>query len=609
MLRNILRNQYSCRDLLRFDLDMLPVFVVLFIIIKLSSVPFNIGTDPSRDSEIIKINSRTSSDIGNSSFNELQLINNTNQKSKEHEPVSVTVRPISSSSKNYNVEEDSITGILNQYNERIVPRHVSRFNFAWRRPIRMKLPTLEESRNRILYSPIRSISGAGLGHVMATMNADISTAARFNLTYSHRIAKYGLLARPYREFFNGPEINRPYHHVGAVEQLFGWGVGEIPRDHIQNSICPFSLIRPSDFECMICNSSDLLKRKSEIRRDKNTNNSTPGYLNPYADEVVEIPPRLSYFYPNRPGSAQKEELTHFVNSNQKPNTVFTMPSQYCDKSPAYTITTLRQRSYFFHKYWDLHGNRSSFQSKNVYENESYVEFKERITIGKTIPSFGSRPTLSRLKEDRLNIAIHARRGDFFIVKRPMISVKAISSIVRQIVVEVVNMEPGIFSQIPISVSIYSEGPKLNSSSTLPGHDVSKMRQEFLDSDGMLFNESDIYNILINENMDHYGSIFRQGLAVNLRVAENTILSIHEMVAADIFIGSESGLSTHIVGSLSRAAFLLMPTANVDDFGRVMTFNPNTGEIPDIDISIMRVLWKRFSRANQGSLYRFMRGNL
>ena len=48
------------------------------------------------------------------------------------------------------------------------------------------------------------------------------------------------------------------------------------------------------------------------------------------------------------------------------------------------------------------------------------------------------------------------------------------------------------------------------------------------------------------------------IKVELRVAADTLQSLHEMIAADVFIGSNSGLSTHVVGSISRGAMQLLP---------------------------------------------------
>lgn len=491
--------------------------------------------------------------------------------------------------------------ITDNYAIRSVPTGISRFNFPWRIPAKLILPTLKQSKGRVLYSPLREVYGAGLGHAMATINADVSTAMRFNLTYTHRIAKYDILSQPFNIARNVSSMNRPFQSASAVEQLFGWGAGELPRDHLQKFICPANMLEKHSGGCMICTDSQLRERQIELDKGESVAAKSEHQLvsDLYVEQIVEIPSNLSYFYPAFTPVEKKREATDFIKQYNQPNTVFMMPGSYCNQSPAYSITTVKQRSFFFHKYWDAHGNHRQLANPK-FENETFVDFKSRILKNNYIPHLGRRVALGRLHENHINIAVHARRGDFFFVDRPMISMRTISNVIRQIMAGIIVHEDK-FSTLPVSINIYSEGPHKDSKENLRGdHDVSKMGHEFLDVDGKVLSESDVRNFLVNST-DEAKRLFKNGLKVNLRIAENTILSIHEMIASDIFIGSESGLSTHIVGSISRAAFLLLPSRNAEDKGRIFHFHQRTGKIGNSDILQLMNLWKKFIASHEDSL--------
>lgn len=508
---------------------------------------------------------------------------------------------------------------------RTVPPAVNRFDYPWRLPARLRLPTLQQSNYRVLYSPLRSVSGEGLGHAMATVNADLSTAIRLRLTYTHRIASFASLTRQpsgvnESDFYEGADDISKYQHGGAIEELFGWGVGEIPRERIQHSICPDNKMATSPYDCLVCTQHDLAKRKQQL---KSIQTHLP-HRHPFAqaplnfNQIVEIPTNLSYFYPYPPTQQAQHNVKTFLQSHSKPYTVFYMPKAYCDRSPAYSVFGAPQRSFFFHKYWDAHGYKKDKytvqpNSKRATQNQRYKNFNDyrlHSSEGGLILPLLSRAPLAKLKQHQIQIAIHARRGDFFQAGRPMVSTLSFARMVRILVSQVIRYRrDDIFSRMPISVAFYSEGQSRKGHIAVRGHDTSTMNDEYIDADRTVQNETTVEKMLRNNSIDNLGNVFgTTGLSVSLRVSQNTVLSVHEMVAADIFIGSQSGLSTHVVGSMCRAAVVLLPCCNRNRMSNFIPFN----NVKDTDgshlinveyIKAMRVLWNAFSKANSASATR------
>lgn len=472
---------------------------------------------------------------------------------------------------------------------RRVPKSMRRFDYPWRLPKRVRMPTLRESNYRILYTPLRDNSGEGLGHAMATINADFTTALRLNLTYSHRIASYGSLTRP-------SEGNESYAHAGAIEQLFGWGVREIPRERVQFSICSDEVMQPGNNICRICNSSTLQKR----RREFNLVQSPRKRWALRIEHVINIPARLSYRYP-KSIEGVSNAVTEFIRKNDKAFTVFSMPSEYCMYSPAFSKFSPMSRSFFFHKYWDAHAVKAGGaavreRGAEGMNTESFDAFVKRVAHGTVIQPMGRRKGLARLREDRINVAIHARRGDFFIAGRPMVSTQVFARVVRTVMAKVINERQDGFSRWPVTVRIYSEGGEVKGGGFVAGHDVQKMNDQFVDNDGVHLSQSDVLR-MFREDDDGLGNVFAGGLDVELRVSENTVLSVHEMVAADVFVGSRSGLSHGTVASLSRAAFCLVPWSDADGEGSIVLFDDDGGDVSDDDLSSMRNLWHAFVEAH------------
>lgn len=480
---------------------------------------------------------------------------------------------------------------------RKVPRNVNRFDYPWRIPARVHLPTPKQSHNRILYSPIRDNSGDGLGHSMATINADLTTALRFNLTYTHRIASYGSLS------FHSTSPNATFQHAGAVEQLFGWGAGEIPRERIQFSICPNKSTAHGPNKCRECNNSHLIERRRELTLQEYVRTNSRVNWQLRVDQIVPLPIQLSYRFPHYNTLDQSDEIEAFAKLHNKPFTVFTMPASYCMNSPAYSKFRPVSQAFFFHKYWDAHATRpdgklSARIGRDVpvmYE-EPFEDYQSRVSHGPVIGSSAPRSTLTRMNQGHINIAIHARRGDFFVALRPMVATRTFAKVVRLLMAQVINKQSDKFSSMPVSVSIYSEGRSIKGGAP-KGHDVNRMTREYIDHDGSTQNEQEVERIFRDKKLDNFGDVFANGLEVSLRVSENTILCIHEMIAADVFIGSRSGLSINVVGSISRAAFSLLPWRDIESEKTQIPFEGENGSVLDENLASMKNMWRTFVDAH------------
>lgn len=501
-----------------------------------------------------------------------------------------------------------------KYKDRKVPKGISRFDYPWRVPMLVRSLTAAESNNRFLYSPLKDVYSNGLGHNLATINGEVWTALRLNLTYTHRISLYSVHSIPFfsssSRFKYSNDFYRPFLHSGSVEQLFGWGVHEIPREHIQNTICDASVLSGEEGICRVCTTERFLERKSTTNKTGRERNILKFSVNSIeVDNVVELPYNLSYGFPFNPTAAELKYAVSFMGTHSKPNTVFTLPSDHCATNPVIGKFSRRQKAYFFHKYWNAHEFGALKLDTRSQENESFESYKMKVLSDPIIGAVGRRPKLTRLKKTSIIIAVHARRGDFFIANRSMISIALVARIVRQIMKLVIEPIGGPFSKLSVAVNIYSEGLPLDSSQKQSlDHDVNKLGQKFMDSDGTIMESEEVRNFFIDENMDNLGIVFETGLDINLMISDNTILSIHEMIAADIFIGSESGLSANVVGCSSRAAFLIIPgndalgqSNNVDDLGMLIRFDYNTTKLSPDHIIEMKERWKNFQNSNKDSI--------
>lgn len=426
---------------------------------------------------------------------------------------------------------------------------------------------------------------------MSTFNADVATAHRLGLTFSHRIARYGsLVARRPTQDPMPPQGSIAGLGIlaGAVEGFFAWGVGEIPRQAVQDAYCQEKDGEGSIDRCRPC-----------IGHPKSNGHPTLKF-----DRVVNIPMELSYKFPGNPTKRHWQMLEQFLKQHNQSNTIFQMPVEVCASSPTYTGFDQHSRAWFYHKYWDahavyVHGDPRATRKIPVSRRMYRDSWKRTLHL----PGVPRRPKLRRLHQHELTIAVHARRGDFFKDKRPMVSAKSFASIIRE-VVAVVKKKGGIFATMPVKVNIYSEGMPVAGSWTV-GHNIEHLSKTFLDSDGTELKVCAVKKMIRHGVSDNLGNLFDTGLKVQFHISEDTIRSLHEMVASDIFIGSLSSMSHHLVGSLARGAMQIFPNRYVktsDWYGHVQ-FNSDTGKILDKDKSLVPAYWDAFEKANRDSAKR------
>ena len=434
-----------------------------------------------------------------------------------------------------------------------VPAFQSRFNTPWFASERVRFPTLEESRFRLLYSAVRTAGSDGLGHAMATINADVSTALQLGLSYSHRIGKHGALTQ---------------ENVHAVEEFFGWGADELSREIVRGSCAP--MVNVSDKTCPVC-------RYIAHREDDEV--SVPRFK-----RLVQVPKRLSYaLYSALPNEQLRTKIsTRFTRAHNTSHTIFQMPADLCASMPALSRFTWRARAFFFYKYWDLHGLREVHHTPDAASH------------GHRLPRLRGAPRRPELRQHELCVAVHVRRGDFFRVGRPMTPsnsfLNALGTVMRA-----VHRRGGAFARMQVVVLVYSGGvPRATHTRS---HDVRGMHPVYVDADGTPQSAAWWEQQLLESGL------FSAGVRVELRVARDTLQSLHEMIAADVFVGSASGLSTQIVGSLSRGGVQLLPQ-ETEDWCCHVAYDIESGRV--FNEGKLQLFWNVFADANEDSATRALR---
>lgn len=462
-----------------------------------------------------------------------------------------------------------------------VPSHFNRFNSPWYVPLRVQLRSLVESRNRILYSPLRQSASDGIGHAFGIMNAEVGAALRLGLSYSHRIASYGSISN----------IDK-----NAVEDFFGWGFGEIERSAYRETFCASSF-NGLYAACQTC--------------DRTVTNKSFPHIQPR--RVVQIPANLTYSR-RLCGETDLDELKlrcvldvrEFVRRNNEPNTIFQMPLETCAQSPVDRYPDPATKAFFFHKYWDLHGRGNAMPHPKAALSNAQGNSEGRVSFDRFRIPHPSHPIrrVVAFWEDHLIIAVHARRGDFFEVKRDMVSCKAFGVSIRE-TMRIVQNQGGVFSHLPVAIYMYSEG-RAKPGIAHMGHDIRKMTRDFVDSDGKVRDAKWVEAMIRGSGEDSFE--FKNGLEVHLRIATDTLQSMHEMVAADVFFGSHSALGRYVVGTLFRGGLHLLPQkAIIKPFDwRCCTipFSSKSGTLHGPQHAVE--YWKAYVRANENSVMKVWR---
>lgn len=381
-----------------------------------------------------------------------------------------------------------------------------RFHERWSKIPAIKTLSLNESNHRVLYSSMSDKSGDGLGHSLATFNAEVSTAIHMGLTYTHRRATFSSLTD---------------EDSAAVDDFFGWGYGEISRENIQRTVCEMDEEQIDGVYDLVGGQAGKKRHRVCAPCEKLRPLPHEGSLVDVA-QIVQLPPVASF--PTTLGCKEREynyitcrdQLNAELLRKHPGNTLFTMTPQGCN--------TMAPNSKFEETagwYYDHYWRRPWLQNRSL--------------------SFD--PT-------ELTIAIHARRGDFLSTSN---SRKATPSTSFQAAVaellKITQQVGGPFSRLPVAVHVYSEGTFKGKAGA--GHNISKMDQVFVGTDGAPETAQQWQRELRKLLRE-----LQPEIRVELHIAQDTLSSLHEMVSADIFIGSDSGMSTNIVKSLSRGVVIL-----------------------------------------------------
>lgn len=408
----------------------------------------------------------------------------------------------------------------------IHPAEVNRFEVPWLLLPRVETRSFAESGHRILYSPIKEKASGGIGHGMTVLNAELSTALNLGLSYTHRLGIYGTISQ-----------ERPT----AIEDLFGWGVGEVPRRFIEKEVCIVERIthkQPPETgaeRCPVC---------TAIREDSNVP----------VRNIVEISASLSYGCVSC--HSRQLAVIDFMHAHGKNNTIFQMSPTKCDWCPKSPDFSLSYR-FFYWKYWDLHENKT---------------FGSLPSSGRKLEGQQWAPPVTRrepinLSEQELVIAIHARRGDFFKEKkRRMVPGKVFATVVKT-AMDVIHKVGGVFSEMPVAVILYSEGRR-QTGAIGDMHEQAVMDHEFVDTDAQVREASWFHRQLLptsrsapvnkTHTLVEEGGHFPNGLRVEFRISTDVSAALHEMASADVFIGSASDLSQYAVRVVSRGGMQLLP---------------------------------------------------
>lgn len=376
----------------------------------------------------------------------------------------------------------------------------SRYLQPWQNLPSLKTLTIEEARHRVLYSPLRVLGSDGVGHGMATKNAEISTAVRLGVAYSHRVPKFGSLS---------------YKNANAIEEFFGWGKGELSGKQLHEENCeptpsPISPIR-HDISIRDCNVCRAIKVSSPLKMK----------------HVVQVPEDVSF----RPYNVAKPEADRFIAINNESHTVFQMAQDRCGKYPI-LVDFSTSRSWFYRKYWKQHAvEQEDFkaQSLALFGHPNVEKIDEESPSSAALVD-----NPLQFNDHEISVAVHVRRGDFFEAKnRKMIVDSTYVNIIRT-VQDVIEESGGLFASMPVAIYIYSEGrPK--EGGTFSTHVRTALTKEYLDANGTVRDSRWWQMLLRNADPQEAGRPKeRKGRMLNiprveLRVSHPTIESLHQMI--------------------------------------------------------------------------------
>lgn len=376
----------------------------------------------------------------------------------------------------------------------------SRYLHPWQNVPIVKPLRLEQARNRVLYSPLRVLGSDGLGHGMATKNAEITTALRLGIAYTHRAPKFGSLS----------EKNEK-----VMEDFFGWGAAETSGKtfHEENCVPTPAPIAPIQHELGVrdCNICSAIKKSSPLKLKR----------------VVAVPEDISFRAPH----VAKPQVNSLITRHNDSHTVFQMAADRCGKYPI-LVDFSDSRPWFYHKYWKTHGvpeNNIKAQSLALYGRPNVERAYEESPSSAALVD-----NPLQFNDHEISIAVHVRRGDFFEAKnRKMIGDHVYTKLIRS-AQDVIEEQGGPFATMPVAVYIYSEGKPKNNGSFLT-HIRSELTKEYLDYNGTVRDAKWWQDLLRSDTPQSAGRPNeRKGKIpklprVELRISKPTIESLHQMI--------------------------------------------------------------------------------
>lgn len=172
------------------------------------------------------------------------------------------------------------------------------------------------------------------------------------------------------------------------------------------------------------------------------------------------------------------------------------------------------------------------------------------------------------------------------------------------VLDIIDSSGGPFSKTVPVLHIYSEG-KLRLERATSLHDVEGMDNVYYDEHRKPRSAEQWGQLVKNipKSDKRLDNKLRQRIKVRLHISEDTLGNMHEMISADVFIGSDSNMSLGPIYMLSRGVRLLTihPLRAGDRL--YAGFNPDTGEI--VSAGRFYRSWALYEAANGESLLHFM----
>ena len=307
----------------------------------------------------------------------------------------------------------------------------------------------------------------------------------------------------------------------AVDDLFGWPTNLTRENYVWPGCTVDSLSDTCEVPSPSMYCSRLLPR-------------TKGGV---FDQTVFIPKGLSdCLLQPRPDTEKVQTQCYpfvksFMTSYPQANTLFQMTPGRCFHQYLYTNFSLTA-DWFAEKYWQ-------------------------------------RGKLSTWSELQVSVAVHIRRGDFFeYSNRILIADNTYVDVVWRVKLA---LDEILGRDVPLTVHVYSEG---FAERIKDNHDTASQKPVYVDGHGNQTKKDHFQELFAAHRRNNGGS-----LSVSMHVAEDTVQSLHDMLAADIFVGSISGLTMQVVRYIGRGVMLLpLHESQIGIEERVVSWDYGRGSI-------------------------------